>query len=61
MGLLKTALTWVLLSPENQLSAREVIDAFQDTYDVIYEMGEVSGEAEAVPGFPGIISGDSTA
>ncbi|KAK0701422.1 ankyrin repeat-containing domain protein [Apiosordaria backusii] len=31
-GLLKTALTWVTLSKDNQISAREVMDDFQGTY-----------------------------
>ncbi|KAK0658698.1 putative ankyrin [Cercophora samala] len=32
VGLLKTALTWVMLAKDNQISAREVMDDFQGTY-----------------------------
>ncbi|KAK4676620.1 hypothetical protein QC764_402040 [Podospora pseudoanserina] len=32
VGLLKTALTWVVLAKDNQISAREVMDDFQGTY-----------------------------
>ncbi|KAK4191017.1 hypothetical protein QBC35DRAFT_488009 [Podospora australis] len=52
VGLLKTALTWILLSPENRVLTREVMDAFQGTYDIAAEVEEDSAEVDNNDGFP---------
>ncbi|KAK4194217.1 ankyrin repeat-containing domain protein [Triangularia verruculosa] len=55
VGLLRTALTWVTLAKDNQISAREVMDDFQGTY--AQSPGESSGdEADDDVGFENISS-----
>ena len=53
LELLRTALTWSLLSPDfpGFPTAREIMDSFQGTYDVPPEPG-AENEADVEPGFP---------
>lgn len=49
VGLLRSALTWVLLAPKGHLSVREVMDAYQGTYDTIEEEHQTDEENPKFP------------
>ncbi|KAK4173988.1 ankyrin repeat-containing domain protein [Triangularia setosa] len=55
VGLLKTALTWVTLAKDNQISAREVMDDFHGTY-ISFIDEPAADEAEDNFGFENISS-----